>query len=708
MLPGTWAEEVVDAAGRPLLMTGEFRDVLGDGGQGRWDLRRRMWDDAPALLLAVPGAYDLVHVVDPAATWNAVRSRVRAVGFRRAARAPGAVPVWARAVPLVLLVALAVFALAIAGGAFGWGGVVALLGVAALCGALLLFARYAEYGFGAVPGETRELLAREVVAPYLRERVSELVNTPERERVLPVTDAPGLGGISDRDQVVRTRAAQRLGRVAGDMNAGSVAVCGRRGVGKTTLLRSLCDNRLARPDEPELRVLVSAPVDYDVREFVLHLFARLCVAVGGDPGDAVRGEFAIVPRRGARAVAWIAALAATLAGLALLTGLLPYAPGTLAWAAHRAADPAVRAALRVPAGIALLLVAALAVRAARRDRPPRGTGSIQDEARRHLERIRFLQTYSTGYSGGVKLPAGVEVGRTTGRQLVEQQITLPDLVDLYRGFAERTALWWRARHGRRGRLVVGIDEIDRIRDAADAERFLNDIKAVFGSPHCVYLVSVSEEAMARFQVRAPGRTAFDSAFDEFVGVAPLSFAEARDLLRRRVAGISDPFVALCHVLSGGLPRDVVRTARALVAGAGAPRTLTEAAARLIAQEVADLKDAALRRPPDDAPGRDLLLRRLVDDAWPRTDPAALAAAAADVRDGAAGLAAALDVLAQVAYLFGPGLDHLVADLRAPADPGGIADALARARSAPSTDPGLAAELLARVRRRYGLPDPAVA
>jgi len=44
---------------------------------------------------------------------------------------------------------------------------------------------------------------------------------------------------------------------------------------------------------------------------------------------------------------------------------------------------------------------------------------------------------------------------------------------------------------------------------------------------------------------------------------PLDLPESGDLLEHRVIGLPAAFIALCHVLPGGLPRDLLRVARAI-------------------------------------------------------------------------------------------------------------------------------------------------
>jgi hypothetical protein len=122
-------------------------------------------------------------------------------------------------------------------------------------------------------------------------------------------------------------------------------------------------------------------------------------------------------------------------------------------------------------------------------------------------------------------------------------------------------------------VVIGIDELDKMASAKEAARFLNEIKALFGHPGVYYLVSLSEDAAASFEQRGVGiRDVFESVFDSVVRVEPLSAAESVTVLQRRIIGMHPPFGELCHVLSGGLPRELIRCAREAAALAARPET----------------------------------------------------------------------------------------------------------------------------------------
>jgi hypothetical protein len=122
------------------------------------------------------------------------------------------------------------------------------------------------------------------------------------------------------------------------------------------------------------------------------------------------------------------------------------------------------------------------------------------------------------------------------------------------------------------------------------QEFVNEIKAIFNIPNCFYLMSVSENAISSFERRGmPFRDEFDSAFDDIRQVDYLTLDGSRHLLGRRVLNLPEPFLCLCHVLSAGLPRDLIRVTRAMLDHAKmhpANNSIKDVAAALIQKEVA--------------------------------------------------------------------------------------------------------------------------
>ncbi|MEU7011402.1 hypothetical protein [Streptomyces sp. NPDC046332] len=180
-----------------------------------------------------------------------------------------------------------------------------------------------------------------------------------------------------------------------------------------------------------------------------------------------------------------------------------------------------------------------------------------------LRQIRYQQTLSNEHSmtlrlgGARQLPVGVDVGSKQGTTLAERTKTYPEIVSGLRAFLETVS--------QKHQLIIAVDELDKLRSAEDVENFLNDIKGVFGASRCFFLVSVSEEAAASFERRGiPFRDVFDSCFDDVLTLQRLGLDTGRKILYGLLLGWSEPFVALCYVLSGGLPRELQRSARQLV------------------------------------------------------------------------------------------------------------------------------------------------
>jgi hypothetical protein len=346
--------------------------------------------------------------------------------------------------------------------------------------------------------EWREAV-RQALLSFLRARISEQI-----ERVfsteLAISQAPGLKRLHAGHEHVRTPADKQLELISAGMENGSIALAGPRGAGKTQLLRVFCKVDEADSSGP-LSLVESVPVLYDRREFMLHLYYKLC--------DVVIKE---------------------------------------------------------------------------------GLGTAQ-EAERHKRSIRYLQTHSdeAALSAGWR---NWSLSAKRATSLAQQPQTYPEIVDSLKRFLSRTAL---ELDETKRRVVIGIDELDRIEPAATARTFLNELKAVFDVPKCLFVLSVSDEALREAELAPVGRRdAFDSAIDEIIRVEPLDQETAERLLGRRVVGLPVPFTALFYCLSGGMPRDLLRTARAAISYVSPeqPYALADLAKSLVDRELNRIANTA--------------------------------------------------------------------------------------------------------------------
>jgi hypothetical protein len=386
---------------------------------------------------------------------------------------------------------------------------------------------------------TLDELADESLLPEVT-RVLNAAREPSYDPHLLMTSATGLGEPLNPRFEIATEAKRAIERRLTIWSGASIGVAGPRGIGKTTLLQALCRPGQVVNDRPILGVLVSAPVRYEPRDFILYLSGALCETVLTARGLPAPKMLQLLERP---------ALPRAATRLRLVDTV------------RRVYIEPVRRALFGEDTTALDL-----------------GGDLAADASDLLQEIRFQQTFTSGWSGGITSPVAAKLDR--GQSFVRASMTLPDVVSRFRAFVERVS--------QEHKVVIGIDEMDKIGSDQAANAFLNDIKAVFGARECFFLLSVSEDAMSAFERRGlPVRDAFDSALDDVVAVGYLDFGQSMEMLSRRVIGLPRPFHALCHVLGGGLPRDVLRVARGLAElhSLGAGRNLGGVALDLVSEDI---------------------------------------------------------------------------------------------------------------------------
>ena len=363
-----------------------------------------------------------------------------------------------------------------------------------------------------------------------------------------IQDGPELSAKADISNVVTTEAHSRLTIALNRRNGAAVGLAGPRGSGKTELARAFTELRPSDPASRTIPLMLWAPVKYDAQTFLLRLLKELCISILAT-GAVTPGEGGLIfTSRGRRMAIAIGSGAVAAAGVALVT---IKATGTTIGPEV----PFAIGALLIAGGSALLAV----VLRPRRPRRRREVGISQDAIGRAADlrtRAEFTETYSRSAQLGIS-GSGLSLSATGGTQLARIPLNEVDVVrELYNLVRSVAASGWQ--------VVIAIDELDKMKDDAEAITFLNHVKVLFPIHDCSFVISVSENAWARFENRGiPFTDAFDSSFDEIVHVHMLRPRESRDLLKRRNTNISDAQALLCHCLSGGLPRDLLRAIRLL-------------------------------------------------------------------------------------------------------------------------------------------------
>jgi hypothetical protein len=180
----------------------------------------------------------------------------------------------------------------------------------------------------------------------------------------------------------------------------------------------------------------------------------------------------------------------------------------------------------------------------------------------YMHEIKYQQSHSSTSSGRVASGGGglVSLELSSQRQASAARLpwTLPETVGELRKFLSEL--------GASRRVVIGIDELDKISSSSAAIEFVDSIKALFGLPGVYFIVSVSVDAIISFERKGlPFKDSFNSAFDDVHRVPHLEQEQTVSLLRARVMDMPFAFAEVCHAASGGLPRDSIRYASKMYA-----------------------------------------------------------------------------------------------------------------------------------------------
>ena len=429
-----------------------------------------------------------------------------------------------------------------------------------------------------------------VIYPNVVEAINKVLLEKNYKNLWVEPESEGLKKLQDPVFRVSTRSSNQLRELLSQMDGGSIALAGPRGAGKSTLLKDF--NQLSGDQMISVRgicVYVPAPAEYVAKEFIADLFQRVCEAYlqysrstatttltgAGSPGGRRGGKF-----RRLIALSWltIRALLAILLAVwvaALLVGKAfsersPSFEALARWINHVQTEIRIRwPADRWYLEVVIVLIVLLVVLAfwprprlwRRYIRRPE-EHELTRRAREHLLRLQVDKTVTKSASIASPIIRGMAFGLNRGTSVKYIPWTMPELVSQARSFMEDVSAELKSLNRA---IFIGIDEIDRIGSLEHAERFIGEIKAIFGIEGCFFMVAVAEDVGSMFAQRATaGRTIVENAFDEIVTVRPLDLAEARNLLLRRVPGFTDAFVYLVHALSGGLPRELIRMSRRLV------------------------------------------------------------------------------------------------------------------------------------------------
>lgn len=187
-------------------------------------------------------------------------------------------------------------------------------------------------------------------------------------------------------------------------------------------------------------------------------------------------------------------------------------------------------------------------------RPTPAKPRLVSRCENHLYRLQTIQTTTNTLSNGTAQIMTLGGSHATSISTVPPNF--PALVDEFRDLLTEIA---EVLASREQRVLIAIDEVDRLGSDVQALAFLAEIKAILGVRHVYYLISVAEDVGAAFVRRGlPHRDVTDSSLDDIIHVESCTLEEAKAILDKRSDDHTSHTALLAHSLSGGLLRDLLR------------------------------------------------------------------------------------------------------------------------------------------------------
>lgn len=332
--------------------------------------------------------------------------------------------------------------------------------------------------------------------------------------------------------------------------ASALGLAGPRGSGKTTVLRYLTSM------DDTLGVNVSAPVRYEPDELLTLVFEKVAKRFL----DKYSASYSRRTRERAlepplKVLLWAYGILGPIAGGVGLYITGPHLPkmNMARWLGVFLALSGLSAAS--------FLIAKLTKNRRRRSDSQK-VESPSGKAESILRRLRWREEHSSAISLGTKPWGGLfKFGHDRSDSETELEVGRARLVADFKDFVRMIVTQQRFK-----RIIVAIDELDKLATVDDLISVVNELKDILHIEGTHVIISVSRDALYRFVLRGlPFRDVFDSAFDEIVEVPVLNAKEAVTVLRKRVTGFPENWGLACYILSGGLPRDLLRYGRRCLA-----------------------------------------------------------------------------------------------------------------------------------------------
>lgn len=360
-------------------------------------------------------------------------------------------------------------------------------------------------------------------------------------------------------------------------SASVIGIAGQRGAGKSSLALALLDR--AKEDGAYTQ-LIHLPTVNNPREFLISIFQRVCEEVVSRIDEELGHERSL-KEIALTAIGGYVRQRRVIQTLLVVLFALPFLYfqiqqfvqaliGDLNGANGDGLDfmrPQILVFL-----IALMVVIVLGVFLSRRylrvnrqiritrDKP--SLVGLRHYAMELMEHLEYQTTLSSNQEAGIQLP-NVAAKLSSGKLLAARPLSLPGISTQFTQFLDYVVASVESRKS----VVICLDELDKIENPRDLDKLLRGIKGVLGHPDTHFLLTVSEDALARYvKQRRLEKGILESAFEEIVPLKPICPRVARHVVscvcaideKENSKDVVSIRIALFWLFGGGIPREIKR------------------------------------------------------------------------------------------------------------------------------------------------------
>ena len=207
--------------------------------------------------------------------------------------------------------------------------------------------------------------------------------------------------------------------------------------------------------------------------------------------------------------------------------------------------------------------------------PMRNEIALYHRTNELLERLRYQMSFGEGQETGVKgggrwFSFGRKKSNLVSREL--RPFTTLSLIDEYRTYVQEVLFYLNralevderevGTPREQVKIVIAIDELDKVLDTQRLHEMLKSMKAIFELDHVYYLLSISEDALETYRLRhMETKNEIDSAFTHIFTLPPMEAAGSLAFFRQEKTKVKDQLLPAAVVFGGGVPRDMHRLAQ---------------------------------------------------------------------------------------------------------------------------------------------------